>query len=63
MSDELKVHTNYEEMSDDELIATIRSSGDLCFFLSKEQIYEFIEIDWPKDFMIHILWEDTDILR
>lgn len=63
MSDELKVHTNYEDMSNDELIASIRSSSDICFYLSKDQIYEFIEIDWPKDFMIHILWEDTDILR
>ncbi len=64
MSDELKFHTNYEEMSDNELIASINSGGFArCFYLSKEQIYELIEIDWPKDFMIYIIWEDTDILR
>ena len=64
MSDELNFHTNYEEMSDDELIVSINSGGfERCFFLSKEQIYELIEIDWPKDFIIYILWQDTDVLN
>ena len=63
MSDELNFHTNYEEMSDDELIESIRSSSDICFYLSKDQIYELIEIDWPKDFMIFILWQDSDALN
>ena len=64
MSDELKFDTNYSEMSDDELNARISTGGfERCFFLSKEQIYELIEIDWPEDFIIYILWQDTDVLN
>lgn len=61
---ELECDTNYAEMSDDELIAKIEAGkGGFCLYLSKEQIYELMELDWPKDSNIWIIWEDTDILR